>query len=77
MTMVTTRLPAPDRATIRDMIRTGMARLNSYGVTSCHTDDLLDQLQTCVRQHFPVSVEHSTFQLEPASHTSHENDTHA
>lgn len=42
-----------------------------------HADELLDQLQDCVREHFAVSVEHSTFQLEPASHSSHENDTHA
>jgi hypothetical protein len=26
---------------------------------------------------FNVSVEHSTFQLEPLSHESHENPTHA
>jgi cobalt-zinc-cadmium efflux system protein len=42
-----------------------------------HSHELLDQLQDCVRQHFDVSVEHSTFQLEPASHSGHEDHTHA
>lgn len=42
-----------------------------------HTHDLLDTLQDCVRKHFHVSVVHSTFQLEPASHANHEHDTHA
>ncbi|MGC5171246.1 cation diffusion facilitator family transporter [Microbacterium sp. DT81.1] len=30
--------------------------------------DLLRQLQACVSEHFPISVEHSTFQIEPASY---------
>jgi cobalt-zinc-cadmium efflux system protein len=29
---------------------------------------LLRELQQCVAEHFPVSVEHSTFQIEPASY---------
>lgn len=33
---------------------------------------LLDDLQACVAEHFPVSVEHSTFQFEPAPHSQHE-----
>ncbi len=37
---------------------------------------LLDQLQTCLAGHFPVSVEHSTFQLEPISHAEHEAHAH-
>jgi cobalt-zinc-cadmium efflux system protein len=45
---------------------------------SCFSDDhapqLLDQLQTCLTGHF--DVEHSTFQLEPASHATHEPGTH-
>lgn len=65
------------------LIGTGMPILTAHVVVDdqCfndgHADDVLDQLQDCVRQHFPVSVEHSTFQLEPASHASHENETHA
>jgi cobalt-zinc-cadmium efflux system protein len=41
-----------------------------------HTPGILDQLQLCVAQHFPISVEHSTFQLEPAAHQRHEHTPH-
>ena len=41
-----------------------------------HAPTMLDELQACVASHFPVSIEHSTFQLEPASHGEHEHDTH-
>lgn len=39
-----------------------------------HAPQLLDQLQSCLVGHF--TVEHSTFQLETAAHTSHEPGTH-
>ncbi|MEU8220812.1 cation diffusion facilitator family transporter [Micromonospora taraxaci] len=39
-----------------------------------HAPQLLDALQTCLAGHF--DVEHSTFQLEPASHADHEHPTH-
>lgn len=42
-----------------------------------HTHEMLDSLQECVREHFAVSVEHSTFQLEPASHSGCEPVRHA
>lgn len=38
---------------------------------------LLDGLQSCLRDHFPISVEHSTFQLEPVGHGPHETHGHA
>ncbi|MFC4242195.1 cation diffusion facilitator family transporter [Gryllotalpicola reticulitermitis] len=41
-----------------------------------HTPAILDQLQDCVAQHFPIAVEHSTFQLEPAAHQRHEHTPH-
>lgn len=45
---------------------------------SCFTDGhaprLLDQLQACLAGHF--DVEHSTFQLEAATHADHEPGTH-
>jgi cobalt-zinc-cadmium efflux system protein len=41
-----------------------------------HAPQMLDELQACVAGHFAVSVEHSTFQLEPASHAEHETGTH-
>ncbi len=40
-----------------------------------HAPQVLDQLQHCLAGHF--DVEHSTFQLEPSSHTEHEPGTHA
>lgn len=35
---------------------------------------LLRDLQQCVASHFTVSIEHSTFQIEPASHRSTEHE---
>ncbi|MCZ7379856.1 cation diffusion facilitator family transporter [Micromonospora sp. WMMC250] len=40
-----------------------------------HAPQLLDALQACLAGHF--DVEHSTFQLEPASHADHEHPTHS
>lgn len=37
---------------------------------------LLRDLQGCVAEHFPVSIEHSTFQIEPVSHPE-EHEAHA
>jgi cobalt-zinc-cadmium efflux system protein len=42
--------------------------------TDGHAPQLLDDLQACLIGHF--DVEHSTFQLEPASHAGHETGTH-
>jgi cobalt-zinc-cadmium efflux system protein len=39
-----------------------------------HAPRILDELQTCLAGHF--DVEHSTFQLEPVSHATHEPGTH-
>lgn len=39
-----------------------------------HAPQVLDELQSCLAGHF--DVEHSTFQLEPASHADHEPGTH-
>lgn len=39
-----------------------------------HAPRLLDQLQACLGDHF--DVEHSTFQLEPGSHATHESEMH-
>ncbi|MFH5821490.1 cation diffusion facilitator family transporter [Georgenia sp. AZ-5] len=41
-----------------------------------HATALLRELRNCVAEHFPVSVEHSTFQLEPAGHRPHEGHLH-
>lgn len=42
--------------------------------SSGHCPQILDQLQDCLTGHF--DVEHCTFQLEPASHATHEPGTH-
>lgn len=64
-------------------IATGLPVLTAHVVVddTCFTDghapQMLDQLQACLAEHFPVAVAHSTFQLEPASHSEHEADVHA
>lgn len=40
------------------------------------TPQLLDALQQCVASHFEVSVQHSTFQIEPPGHAAHERGHH-
>lgn len=37
-----------------------------------HAILILHQLQECMARHFPISVEHSTFQLESRTHRDHE-----
>jgi cobalt-zinc-cadmium efflux system protein len=37
---------------------------------------MLDELQACAAEHFDVSAEHSTFQLELAAHNRHEPAMH-
>jgi cobalt-zinc-cadmium efflux system protein len=39
-----------------------------------HAPQILDALQTCLSEHF--AVKHATFQLEPATHGSHEGGLH-
>jgi cobalt-zinc-cadmium efflux system protein len=64
-------------------IATGLPVLTSHVVVDdeCfydgHASAILDALQACVAEHFSVSIEHSTFQLEPAAHGQHEHETHA
>lgn len=64
-------------------IATGLPVLSAHIVvdSSCFSDGdlptLLDELQRCVADHFPVSVEHSTFQFEPATHGEHEPSRHS
>lgn len=35
--------------------------------TDGHAPEILANLQECVAEHFPIKIEHATFQLEPAS----------
>ncbi len=63
-------------------IATGLPVLTAHVVVDdeCffdgHAPKMLDQLQSCVAKHFDVQIEHSTFQLEMASHGEHEHTTH-
>ena len=63
-------------------IATGLPILSAHVVVDngCfhdgHAPQMLDALQTCVADHFKVSVEHSTFQLEPVGHADHELGAH-
>lgn len=72
----------PHVAAIHDLhasvVATGVPVLTAHVVVDddCfHNGSLpavLDALQLCAVEHFPVAVEHTTFQLEPASHRRHE-----
>jgi len=61
-------------------ITSGLPVLSAHVVVDAELFDdgrcfsMLDRLQDCLRGHF--DVEHSTFQLEPAGHASHEHPMH-
>ncbi len=63
-------------------IATGLPVLTAHVVVddSCfydgHAPKMLDELQACVAEHFPIQIEHSTFQLELAEHGDHEHASH-
>lgn len=45
--------------------------------TDGHSATMLTELQRCVAEHFPVGIEHTTFQIEPAHHRRTEPLHHA
>jgi cobalt-zinc-cadmium efflux system protein len=45
-------------------------------MTDGHAAAILADLQHCVAEHFDLSVEHSTFQIEPAAHRDQESIHH-
>lgn len=56
-------------------VSTGMPILMAHvvverGLTMDQAADILAQLQDCLREHFPVSVPHTTFQLEPEGYST-------
>lgn len=63
-------------------IATGLPILSAHVVLDAecfqdgHAPKMLDALQSCVAGHFKVSIEHSTFQLEPVGHAEHELGAH-
>ncbi|WP_024476713.1 cation diffusion facilitator family transporter [Arthrobacter sp. CAL618] len=48
--------------------------VNEEIITLGRSHEMLDLLQECVLAHFEISIEHSTFQLEPPTHRDHEHD---
>lgn len=64
-------------------IGTGLPVLTAHVVverecfTSDHTVTVLGELRKCVCEHFPMRIEHCTFQLEPAGYASSEDLPHA
>ncbi len=56
-------------------VSTGMPILMAHvvverGLTMEDAARILSQLQNCLREHFPVSIPHTTFQLEPEGYSS-------
>ena len=55
-------------------VATGLPTLSAHVVVDAENvddyADVLTSLQCCVRDHFPVSVEHSTFQIEPEGYVN-------
>jgi cobalt-zinc-cadmium efflux system protein len=56
-------------------VSTGMPILMAHvvverGLSMDQAADILNQLQDCLREHFPVSVPHTTFQIEPEGYNS-------
>lgn len=54
-------------------VSTGMPILTAHvvverGLNMDQAAIILDQMQTCLREHFAVSIPHTTFQLEPEGH---------
>jgi cobalt-zinc-cadmium efflux system protein len=64
------------------LIATGLPVLSAHVVVddACFSDGhagrMLAELQECVGEHFAISVEHSTFQIEPAGHPDVESARH-
>ena len=65
------------------MIASGLPVLTAHVIVEpeCfrdgHASEILADLQRCVAESFPVSVEHSTFQIEPVTHRATEPETHS
>ena len=54
-------------------VSTGLPQLTAHvvvrqGTTAVENERILTSMQRCLRDHFAVSVEHTTFQIEPQGH---------
>ena len=79
-------LRVPHVVSVHDLhasqIATGLPTLSAHVVVTdeCfhdgHASTMLADLQSCVAEHFELSIEHSTFQLESAESHPHEHAAH-
>lgn len=56
-------------------VRTGLVTLSAHvvvepGLSVGESARVLEKMQACVHEHFPVTVDHATFQIEPRGYTS-------
>ena len=61
-------------------VATGLPRLSAHVVVEKNLSlqeagDVLHNLQYCLRKHFPVSIAHTTFQIEPEGYQSSTHET--
>ena len=54
-------------------VSTGLPQLTAHvivrqGTSAVENERILTSMQSCLRDHFPISVEHTTFQIEPQGH---------
>lgn len=61
-------------------IQTGLHALTAHvsvgDITRSEQSALLHSLEECAQQHFPLSIGHTTFQIEPEEHRDHEHMIH-
>lgn len=63
-------------------VATGLTVLSAHVIVrdDClrdgHAAQILHALQDCATEHFPIRIEHATFQIEPADHREHEHLVH-
>lgn len=53
-------------------ILTAHVTIEAECFTDGHAPEILTSLQTCVAEHFPIRIDHATFQLEPEGHRGHD-----
>lgn len=63
-------------------VSTGLPRLTAHvvverGLTTDQAAEVLHALQECLKEHFPVAIEHTTFQLEPEGYLTEASEPQA
>ncbi|MBV7363383.1 cation diffusion facilitator family transporter [Actinomycetaceae bacterium TAE3-ERU4] len=62
-------------------IRTGLVELSAHvalseEISNAERIDILHRLEECTAEHFPLRINHTTFQLDSIAHSKHENLPH-